>query len=132
MNLSSSPLLLSVMLTVGATPSSGIEVTDYVPVAEGLEWTMNLKIEQPDGTVLEGTAHRKIEGILGGAEDAAPNRRKPAMHAITKSPMAQKPPRNEPDSVDWKASSAVNRAIALPTPIRTRKARIAIAGVVMT
>ena len=41
---------------------SALAGNDYLPLAVGQESTMAVTIAMPDGSVMEGTAHRKIEG----------------------------------------------------------------------
>jgi hypothetical protein len=57
-------LLFITPLFVPFSASLCAENNDYLPIGEGADWTMDLKMFQPDGKKLEGTGRRKIEGTV--------------------------------------------------------------------
>jgi hypothetical protein len=57
-------LRASAILAIGMALCRGAEDGDYLPIADGLEWIMDLKIVQANGKESEDLAHRKIEGTL--------------------------------------------------------------------
>jgi hypothetical protein len=60
------PLLLvgCTLLALGTIRSFSAEENVYLPIGEGIEWVMDLKVFTPDGRKLEGTGHRKVQGTI--------------------------------------------------------------------
>jgi len=50
------------ILMMALPGSAALAADDYCPLAAGQERTMEVSIVMPDGSVILGTAHRKIEG----------------------------------------------------------------------
>jgi hypothetical protein len=53
-------LLCFSLLSGLASFSRAAEPSEYCPLAEGMEWTMDAKVTSPDGKVIDTTAHRRI------------------------------------------------------------------------
>jgi hypothetical protein len=58
-------LLLLSLLTGLHSLVRGADPSEYCPIAEGMEWTMDAKVTTPDGQVIETTAHR----VIGAQEE---------------------------------------------------------------
>lgn len=52
------------VLMIGTTQCWTAENSDYLPIGEGVEWIMDLRIFRLDGTKLEGTGYRRIAGTV--------------------------------------------------------------------
>jgi hypothetical protein len=48
------------LLTMASVVSFAADHSDYLPMAVGMEWTMDLKVTKPDGTAASGTSRRVI------------------------------------------------------------------------
>jgi hypothetical protein len=58
-------LLLLSLLTGLHSLVRAADPSEYCPIAEGMEWTMDAKVTTPDGQVIETTAHR----VIGAKEE---------------------------------------------------------------